>query len=29
MAGTAGEADLHSWSAAGLKHRLEKRCPFS
>jgi hypothetical protein len=20
MAGTAGEADLHSWSAAGLKH---------
>ena len=29
MAGTAGEADLHSWSAAGLKRRLEKRCPFS
>jgi hypothetical protein len=29
MAGTAGEADHHSWSAADLKHRPEKHCPFS
>jgi hypothetical protein len=27
MAGTAGEADLHSWSAAGLTHRPENSPP--
>jgi hypothetical protein len=29
MAGTAGEADHHSWAAAGLKHWQEKHCTFS